>query len=163
MDCKDETWCFYDTHLLDDEIGALWKEFKAGVRIIVVSASCHSRSSLKPYAVALPFWKESEPGNNNLKTVLYAYPEDHQIQASILHISACDDRQQARDGEQFSRFTELLLKTWDNGRFDGTYEELVRRINRQAGYLQTSGVAIMGRKDPDLLNAIPFKLLTKKT
>lgn len=162
-DGKDETWCFYDTHVLDDEIGALWKEFKEGVRIIVVSASCHSRSALKPFTVSLPFWQTPAAAKSKNKPVIYTYPEDRQIRAGILHISACDDGQQARDGEYFSRFTELLLKAWDNGRFNGTYEDLVRQINREAGYLQTSGIAVMGLNAADLLNTTPFKLLTNKT
>lgn len=161
-DGKDETWCFHDTRLVDDDLGRHWKEFKAGVRIIVISSSCHSRSALKPYPVALPFWQTPDAGKSKRQPVVYSYPDDPEILATILHISACDDRQQARDGENFSRFTGLLLDTWGNGRFTGTYEDLVRCINREAGYLQKSGIALMGNKNADLLNAIPFKLLTNK-
>lgn len=163
MDCKDETWCFYDAPLLDDNIGTMWKEFKAGVRIIVVSASCHSRSALKPFSTGLFFWQMRDAAKSKLKPVVYIYPDDPQIQASIVHLSACGDQQQARDGEYFSRFTQLLLKTWDNGKFEGSYEELIRSINREAGYLQTSGIALMGSTAADLLTSKPFKLLTNKT
>jgi hypothetical protein len=160
-DALDETWCFYDGYFLDDDIGAMWKQFKEGVRIIVVSASCHSRSALKPYPVSLPFWKTK--ANTHTTPVIYSYPDDPEILASILHLSACDDRQQARDGEQFSIFTELLLKTWDEGRFTGTYEQLIRSINSEAGYLQTGGLALLGKTNPDFINTTPFKLLTNKT
>ena len=37
-DKQDETWCLYDGQLIDDELS----KFKAGVRIFVVSDSCHS-------------------------------------------------------------------------------------------------------------------------
>ncbi len=41
-DHQDETWCLYDGQLIDDELSALWTLFKPGVRILVVSDSCHS-------------------------------------------------------------------------------------------------------------------------
>ena len=41
-DQLDETWVLYDRQLLDDELYALWGYFRAGVRILVLSDSCHS-------------------------------------------------------------------------------------------------------------------------
>jgi metacaspase-1 len=41
-DGKDETWVLYDEELIDDELYALWSKFEQGVRIIVLSDSCHS-------------------------------------------------------------------------------------------------------------------------
>ena len=41
-DGKDETWCLYDRMLVDDELNALWSQFKPGVRICMLSDSCHS-------------------------------------------------------------------------------------------------------------------------
>jgi hypothetical protein len=41
-DMADETWCLYDGELIDDELAALWTTFKPGVRILVLSDSCHS-------------------------------------------------------------------------------------------------------------------------
>ena len=41
-DGADETWCLYDGQLLDDELDMLWSDFKPGVRILVLSDSCHS-------------------------------------------------------------------------------------------------------------------------
>ncbi|MCX4243082.1 caspase family protein [Paraliomyxa miuraensis] len=41
-DGQDETWCLYDRMLLDDELYSLWAQFEAGVRIFVLSDSCHS-------------------------------------------------------------------------------------------------------------------------
>jgi hypothetical protein len=43
-DEKDETWVLYDRQLVDLELYALWGEFKPGVRIFVLSDSCHSGS-----------------------------------------------------------------------------------------------------------------------
>ena len=41
-DKQDETWCLYDGQLIDDELYAELGRFAAGVRILVLSDSCHS-------------------------------------------------------------------------------------------------------------------------
>ena len=41
-DKKDETWCLFDGQLIDDELYFELAQFKAGVRILVLSDSCHS-------------------------------------------------------------------------------------------------------------------------
>ena len=43
-DSSDETWLAYDRQIVDDELYELWAKFKPGVRIIVLSDSCHSGS-----------------------------------------------------------------------------------------------------------------------
>lgn len=43
-DRKDETWCLFDGQLIDDELYFELSKFKAGVRILVLSDSCHSGS-----------------------------------------------------------------------------------------------------------------------
>ena len=46
-DDKDETWVLYDRQLVDDELYALFARFKPGVRIFMLSDSCHSGSVAK--------------------------------------------------------------------------------------------------------------------
>lgn len=41
-DKLDETWCLFDGQLIDDELYYELSRFKAGVRILVLSDSCHS-------------------------------------------------------------------------------------------------------------------------
>ena len=43
-DKKDETWCLYDGQLVDDELYYELSRFVTGVRILVLSDSCHSGS-----------------------------------------------------------------------------------------------------------------------
>jgi metacaspase-1 len=43
-DRSDETWVAFDREIVDDELYALWAKFKPGVRILVLSDSCHSGS-----------------------------------------------------------------------------------------------------------------------
>jgi hypothetical protein len=46
-DGYDETWCLYDGELIDDELYAALKQFARGVRIFVLSDSCHSGTVLR--------------------------------------------------------------------------------------------------------------------
>ncbi len=75
-DKKDETWCLYDGQLIDDELYVELGKFNAGVRILVLSDSCHSgtvtraapplmdaaggRSKLMPRAVAARTYRENQ-------------------------------------------------------------------------------------------------------
>jgi hypothetical protein len=76
-DKKDETWCLYDGQLIDDELYFELSRFAAGVRILVVSDSCHSgtvtrealmppstipsqRPKLMPDAVAMRVYREHQ-------------------------------------------------------------------------------------------------------
>ena len=47
IDGRDETWCLYDGQLLDDELYLELSHFAAGVRILMLSDSCHSGTVAK--------------------------------------------------------------------------------------------------------------------
>ncbi len=74
-DKKDETWCLYDGQLIDDELYLELSKFKSGVRILVLSDSCHSgtvtralpapqsasgRSKAMPGPVALRTYRDNQ-------------------------------------------------------------------------------------------------------
>ncbi len=75
-DKQDETWCLYDGQLIDDELYFELSRFRAGVRILVLSDSCHSgsvtrdrpppppppgqRVKLMPAAVAMRVYREHQ-------------------------------------------------------------------------------------------------------
>jgi metacaspase-1 len=75
-DKKDETWCLYDGQLIDDELYFELSRFAAGVRVLVLSDSCHSgsvtrdlpppppppgmRAKLMPDAVAMRAYAENK-------------------------------------------------------------------------------------------------------
>ena len=48
-DKKDETWCLFDGQLIDDELYFELSKFKGGVRILVLSDSCHSGSVTRAF------------------------------------------------------------------------------------------------------------------
>lgn len=57
-DSLDETWVLYDRQLIDDELYCLWSRFRAGVRVIVLSDSCHSGTVLRMYQTAEDLTRE---------------------------------------------------------------------------------------------------------
>ena len=75
-DKQDETWCLFDGQLIDDELYFELSKFAVGVRILVLSDSCHSgsvtrdplrpppppgqRPKLMPQAVALRVYREHQ-------------------------------------------------------------------------------------------------------
>ena len=52
LDGLDETWVLYDGQLIDDELHELWHKFEKGVRVLVLSDSCHSGTVTKQIANA---------------------------------------------------------------------------------------------------------------
>lgn len=77
IDKKDETWCLYDGQLIDDELYAELARFASGVRVLVLSDSCHSgtvtrevpqmtdfpanqRPKLMPEAIAMRTYREHQ-------------------------------------------------------------------------------------------------------
>ena len=46
-DDQDETWCLYDRQVIDDELYALYRKFVPGVRVFVLSDSCHSGTVIR--------------------------------------------------------------------------------------------------------------------
>ena len=76
-DKKDETWCLYDGEVIDDELYLELSGFAEGVRVLVLSDSCHSgtvtraappepgarqtgRSKMMPLAVAMRTYREHQ-------------------------------------------------------------------------------------------------------
>ena len=46
-DHQDETWCLYDGELIDDELYVELSRFATGVRVLVLSDSCHSGTATR--------------------------------------------------------------------------------------------------------------------
>lgn len=150
-DAKDETWVLWDRQLIDDELNALWAGFAAGVRIFMLSDSCHSGTVARMVAYKARFKSREvaaqyeRPPNQaprvrlgDPRVLLVNYQNNQEnyeisqftthahrttIQASILLISGCQDNQLSADGDRNGLFTQRLLEVWNSGAFRGNYAQ----------------------------------------
>ena len=153
-DARDETWVLYDRQLVDDELYALWAGFEPGVRVLVLSDSCHSgtatramyEETLIPMTVARGFTEESSVRTKDLPIpvqeetyrqhrdqydeIQRANPraEEVDIAAGVILISGCQDNQLSLDGVQNGLFTSKLLEVWSNGEYKGGHRRFRKQI-----------------------------------
>lgn len=170
-DGKDETWVLWDRQLLDDELNGLWASFGAGVRILVISDSCHSGTVARVAAFQRRFRSvelaaEYELQPNQAPRVRLGDPValrqnyeanrgDYEVsqwvtkpivQASVTLISGCQDNQLSADGDRNGLFTQRLLEVWSSGAFTGNYARfhsaiLSRMPSDQTPNLFKTGIA----------------------
>jgi hypothetical protein len=185
-DRTDETWVLYDRQLVDDELYALWATFKPGVRIFVLSDSCHSGSVTKkiddedvpdvvataetaarqsPRYRALPrdkmiatYQKNAELYDDIQKAVPSSDASKSEVGATVLLISGCQDDQLSLDGFANGRFTEELLKVWDNGAWNGGYPDFHETIRSGMPGDQQPNYFPAGAKNPDFEQQDPFTI-----
>jgi hypothetical protein len=154
-DNVDETWCLWDAQLIDDELRNLWASFKKGVRILLLSDSCHSGSIAKaPFEpddvevidnredesefvkrkaisdkVAKATFNKNEKFYHKLALKINSLDITKQpLKASVKQISGCQDTEYSYTGETNSAFTQALKYVWDDGYFEGNYKKFYRTI-----------------------------------
>lgn len=152
-DAKDETWCLFDRQLIDDELYALLGGFRQGVRIIVISDSCHSGTVTRDIGTVGRFlgretldrlYKERSAEYDEVQS---AYPARDRvtIAASVILVSGCMDNQTSADGNGNGRFTEKLKAEWADGAFRGPLKLLRTRIVQNMPSDQTPNYFMVGQ------------------
>ncbi len=183
LDEEDETWCLYDGEFVDDELYSLLKQFAQGVRVLVMSDSCHSGTVTKQ----LYYGDRVEIRSTNIdsrKTRYKFMPSDvarrayrankefydgilgdkslresrNKVKASVLLISGCQDNQLSSDGTFNSKFTAELLGVWNHSRFRGDYKKFHKRIVRRMPPDQTPNYYLVGEKNPAFEAQKPFSV-----
>jgi metacaspase-1 len=161
-DRMDETWVCYDRQFIDDELYELWGRFKPGVRVVVLSDSCHSGTVLRdipafvsggPRIRAMPtaVARKVQKAHAKLyKRIQDEHPaaESTKINASVLLISGCMDNQTSRDGARNGLFTGTLKKVWNGGKFEGGYRKLRDTIVSKMPSDQTPNYYFVGVANP---------------
>lgn len=169
-DARDETWVLYDRQLVDDELYALWAGFDSGVRIFVLSDSCHSGTATRamydqtliPMTVERGFAEGSSVRTKDLPIpvqeetyrrhqdqydeIQRTHPraEEVDIAAGVILISGCQDNQLSLDGVQNGLFTSKLLEVWKNGEYEGGHRRFRRKISELMPPSQTPNLYPVG-------------------
>ena len=141
IDGYDETWCLYDTELVDDSLYGALCTFKQGVRIFIMSDSCHSetvarrmpgpdrigvrearrafvdeqagpRSKRAPLEYTTAEYEKNKDKYAAQQTWWTPRQMPANSPAKVLLISGCKDEQTSMDGDGNGAFTEAFLKVW---------------------------------------------------
>ncbi len=186
-DLADETWCLYDGELIDDELHHLWTKFSEGVRVVVLSDSCHSGSVTRmrelsislpePYVAAIEGRQHDGPGfrmmpvdvaratyraNKKFYDVLQQQVPPQAdldpVVARVRLISGCQDNQLSMDGVFNGLFTGTLKRVYAGGAFDGNYAAFHRNIVGMMPPTQTPNHFVIGGPNPDFDDQRPFQI-----
>ncbi|MCX6565796.1 MAG: caspase family protein [Candidatus Aminicenantes bacterium] len=115
----DELLLAYDRPLADDELDERWREFPEGVRILVISDSCHSGTNFKfPGG-----WKRAL-----VRPTSAPRPFLPPMKASLIHIGAARDEELASAYRGGGAFTIALCEERPLN-FQGGYRDLVRAVS----------------------------------
>ncbi len=183
-DGKDETWVLYDRMLVDDELYGMWSQFAPGVRIFMLSDSCHSgtidRGMLEAMALrgydgglggaiveerVIPrivppiVLDRTYKANRSIYDAIQWRNFEGQkvaIGASVILISGCQDSQTSGDGVRNGVFTEQLLQVWNRGAFRGDLPTFYRQIVAGMPARQTPNYDRAGASDPAFESQTPF-------
>ena len=178
-DGADETLCMFDGELVDDELFHALGAFAAGVRVLIVSDSCHSgtvarmmhtesmlpglthASRALPPDVALATYH----ANGDFYDAILSRPELREakgnLKASVMLISGCQDNQTSLDGTYNGLFTGTLLKVWNAGTFTGNYRTFRNRIVSRMPPDQTPNLFWASDRCAKFEAQVPFTIGTK--
>ncbi|MDB5843174.1 MAG: peptidase caspase catalytic subunit p20 [Polaromonas sp.] len=182
-DGKDETWVLWDRQLLDDELNGLWSGFAAGVRILLLSDSCHSGTVARVMSFqkkfkspefaaqygrpvnAPPRVRAADPAAvqanylaNRTHYEVSQWTHRAAVNASVTLISGCQDDQLSSDGDANGLFTQRLKEVWNGGAFSGNYAQFHSAIVARMPSDQTPNLFRSGVSSPAFEAEKPFSI-----
>lgn len=171
-DRMDETWVLYDRQLVDDELYNIWSKFKPGVRILVLSDSCHSGTVTRdipeflgggprPRAMPREVGIKTEEANRALYRAIQKEnrgAEKAKVNACVLLVSGCMDNQTSMDGDANGAFTGTLKTVWNGGKFSGNYRGFRDKIVSLMPSTQTPNYYFVGAANAAYEAQKPFSI-----
>lgn len=148
-DKKDETWCLYDGQLIDDELYFELSRFAPGVRILVLSDSCHSgtvtreappvratldqRPKLMPEAVAMRTYREHKDFYDKLQMDIVAAAGNVILDPDVALAQVANSARLSAIVAKFNAAVILISGCQDNqtsmdGAHNGAFTEQLLRI-----------------------------------
>ncbi|MFF5920438.1 caspase family protein [Streptomyces flavochromogenes] len=169
-DALDETLVPYDRQFLDDEVQRAFSAFADDVRIVAFFDCCHSGGSIEiprgPVADATarfmpePQQRQLYDRDRGFHAELRRSPADSRPRngagPDALLVSACQDNQEASDGDVNGAFTEALLQVWDDGAFRGGHRDFHRSIQRRLPPTQSPNLYLTATPDQEFVDQRPF-------
>lgn len=165
-DACDEALVLYDGLLLDDELWTRLAAFRLGVRVILISDSCHSATQARllsaaaviprgrikaaPWSAARAYWD----ANADEHAMMQGVDHGDDAAAELIQLSACRDDQTALDGDRNGAFTEALLRA-QPGAVD--WEDLRSAVELRCPPSQTPVLTPYGASDA-FMSSRPFAL-----
>ncbi len=169
-DDLDETWCLHDAQLLDDEIYRLLCSFGEGVRICLLTDSCHNQTIYKG-----KFTEGERPMKAlSTKQAMDAFERNKQfyaeisgrlkaeplvvLKASLIVLSPCEDHDFAVPSElSLSEFTAWVKFALKGGDFKGNYHDLIEEVRIRVRD-RIPQISFDGPNVEDFLNEVPFTI-----
>lgn len=165
-DGLDETWVLYDGMISDDQMHQAYAAFRKGVKVLVVSDSCHSGTVIK---LALRDGYDNVGITGRFKSAPQRVCKEYaatapkpkssvmrpRVRASVVLLSGCQDNQFSYDGDENGVFTGTMLKVYNNGQFHGGYRDFRKAIVKLMPPEQTPQFLTMGAANKFFENSTP--------
>ncbi|MBK8453507.1 MAG: caspase family protein [Thiofilum sp.] len=175
---KDETLCLYDRMYWDDELFAQLAHFAEGVRILYIADCCHAESNYKALETTMPparglgldkAMQITQLNQTDYDEAWYKNRDfvkaNNKLKASLIQLAACQDTQLSGDAypddpHPSGVFTKRLLQVWNNGHFNGTYQQLLNQITQliPQNWDQTPQYLLEGASNPIFEQQKPFTI-----
>lgn len=171
---KNQTLCFFDRQMIDNELAQYWIRFKPGVRIIFIADSCHSGTlaenlqersvevgkqdqEIRLRTLPLTLSDEIVEAHQEIYQPIFETFENNKtenqrkVEAYLISMTACQDTQKARDSSENGLFTGVLKSIVNSGISQTNYGDFFEMTKQRTIERVALLDPINGRQEPNLL------------
>lgn len=119
--------------VVDDELGEIWDQFEPGVRIVMISDSCHSATNARVVPPGLrnvigPRAAGRALGARGGGTAVAGWEN---FKGKMVHVGACSDAGTAKGGDAGGVFTLAMQRVARRARSNATYRTFFSEVHRE--------------------------------